>query len=249
MSDTLHSNFRASSRAHLRRLTFSLSLALICESLALAQNDWTNVGNDKGAMRYSTLTQINRRNVKDLKPAWTFNAGGVDSGGRSSAIQCTPIVVDGLMYLTSPDTQVIALAADTGREVWRFNPKRGLRYRHLHNRGVAWWSEAGANGQKRILFATPDGFLYSLDALTGKPDPSFGTEGVVNLRRGIDRDLSDLTYGVTSAPVIFEDLVILGFSLDEGYVGGPGNVRAFNVRTGKEAWSFITVPGPTAVWT
>ncbi|HEV8482321.1 MAG TPA: PQQ-binding-like beta-propeller repeat protein [Blastocatellia bacterium] len=226
-----------------RRLCRLFALLLVCQSLALAQNDWPNVGNDKGAMRYSTLTQINRQNIKNLKAVWTFHTGGLDPAVRNSAIQCTPIVIDGIMYLTSPDTQVIALDAATGRELWRFDPKRGSQYRFLYNRGVAYWREARRDGAKRILLATPDGNLYSLDARTGKTDPHFGRAGVVDLRQGIERDLRSFVYGVTSAPALFEDLVILGFSLNEGYEGGPGDVRAFNVRTGKEVWRFRTVPG------
>jgi quinoprotein glucose dehydrogenase len=222
----------------------SVSLLLVCQSLSLAQTDWPNVGNDKGAMRYSTLSQINRQNVGKLKAAWTFRTGGLHSGIQNAAIQCTPIVVDGVMYLTSPDTQAIALDAATGRELWRFDPKRGWRHRYLHNRGVAFWKDARRGGASRILLATPDGFLHSLDARTGKPDARFGSAGVVDLRRGIERDLRHLVYGVTAAPSIFEDLVILGFSLDEGYEGGPGDIRAFDVRTGKEVWRFRTVPRP-----
>ena len=148
------------------------------------------------------------------------------------------------MYLTSPDTQVIALDPATGRELWRFDPKRGPKYRFLYNRGVAYWSDAGRDGARRILFGTPDGSLYSLDARTGKLDPRFGKAGVVDLREGMGRDLRELTYGLTSAPAIFEDLVVVGFSLDEGYVGGPGDVRAFDVRTGRQVWRFHTIPRP-----
>jgi quinoprotein glucose dehydrogenase len=204
--------------------------------------DWPNVGNDKGAMRYSTLAQIHRGNVARLRPAWTFHAGGLDKAGPSAAIQCTPIVIDGVMYLTSPDTQAIALDAKSGRALWRFDPKR-TRHRHLYNRGVAYWSDA-RQGAQRIFLATPDGFLHSLDAATGGLDPRFGTGGVVDLRAGAGRDVGGLVYGVTSAPVVFEDLVILGFSLDEDFVGGPGDVRAFDVRSGRERWRFRTIPRP-----
>ena len=235
-------NPRPSFRPCLPPLRRSLSLLFICQSLALAQTDWPNVGNDKGATRYSPLRQIDRQNVKNLKAVWTFRTGGLHATARNAAIQCTPIVVDGIMYLTSPDTQVIALEAATGRELWRFNPERGWQYRYLYNRGVAFWREARRGGAQRVLFATPDGALYSLDARTGKLDSRFGNAGVVDLRQGIERDLRHLIYGVTAAPAIFEDLVILGFSLNEGYEGGPGDVRAFDVRTGKEVWRFRTIP-------
>ncbi len=228
-----------------RRLCLPLSLLLLCQPPTLAQVDWPNVGNDKGAMRYSSLAQITRENVHDLEAIWTFHTGGLNPAVTNSAIQCTPIVVEGVMYVTAPDTQVIALDAGTGRELWRFDPKRGWKHRTLYNRGVAYWSEDRRDGARRILFATPEGSLYSLDARTGRLDPQFGGDGIVDLRKGIVRDLRNVVYGVTAAPAIFDDLVILGFSLDEGYVGGPGDIRAFDIRTGKEVWRFQTVPGPT----
>jgi quinoprotein glucose dehydrogenase len=193
-------------------------------------------------MRYSPLAQVTRENVDDLEAVWTFRSGGLNPEVKNSAIQCTPIVVDGVMYLTSPDTQVIAVDAATGRELWRFDPKRGWKHPSLYNRGVAYWSENARAGAKRILVATPEGSLYSVDAQTGRLDRRFGRDGVVDLREGVDRDLRNLVYGVTAAPAVFEDIVILGFSLDEGYVGGPGDIRAFNVRTGVEVWRFQTIP-------
>ena len=208
----------------------------------LSQSDWPRVSNDPGLTRHSTLTQINRANVTKLKVAWTFATGNA-SDTTKSAIQCTPIVIDGRVYLTGPDSRVFALDARNGAQIWMFDPERSSRHRNLHNRGVAYWSDQ-VSGQKRILTATPDGFLFSLDALTGKRDSQFGSQGVVDLRHGIDRDLSGFVYGVTSAPVIFDDLIILGFSLDEAYSGGPGDVRAFDVRTGQERWRFHTIPRP-----
>jgi len=224
-----------------------LLVGLLAGGSALAQVDWPYVGGDPGRMRHSPLKQINRKNVKGLRVAWTFRTGGLDPK-INSAVQCTPIVVDGVMYLTSPDTQVIALDAATGRERWRFNPQRGPRHRQLYNRGVAYWSDGRPQGERRVLLAIPDGQLFSLDAHTGKPDPAFGRQGVVDLRQGMDRDLSRLNYGVTSAPAVFEDRVILGFSVGEGpQPAAPGDVRAFDVRTGKQVWRFHTVPRPGEV--
>jgi quinoprotein glucose dehydrogenase len=213
---------------------------------AAAQADWPFVGGDAGGMRYSTLDQINRKNVKDLKVAWTFHTGPHNfpyGGVADPSIQCAPIVIDGVMYLTSADTQVMALEAATGRELWRFNPHR-TGDGHMSNRGVAYWSDGRRRGARRILFAIPDGKLFSLDARTGKPDHAFGKQGVIDLRAGIERDLTRTRYGATSAPAIFEDLIILGFSVGEGYASAPGDIRAFNVRTGREAWRFHTVPRP-----
>lgn len=215
-------------------------LAILLLIGLVTQTDWPRVSNDPGLARYSTLNQINRTNVSKLKVAWTFATGSASDSAKS-AIQCTPVVIDGVMYLTGPDSRVFALDARNGKQMWTFDPERLRKNRYLHNRGVAYWADSGG-GQKLILTATPDGFLFSLDAATGKRDPQFGKDGVVDLRQGIDRDLSGFVYGVTSAPVIFEDLIILGFSLDEAYLGGPGDVRAFDVRTGKERWRFRTIP-------
>jgi len=232
----------------LQFLALCCSLWLLCGwQLAAAQTDWPYVGGDAGGMRYSTLDQINRKNVKDLQVAWTFHTGPHNFAygdiHTHPSMQCTPVVIDGVMYLTSVDTQVMALDAATGRELWRFNPRR-TKDGHMSNRGVAYWSDGRRGGMRRILFAIPDGKLFSLDARTGKPDPAFGKQGVVELRDGIERDLTELRYGATAAPAIFEDLVILGFSVSEGLVSAPGDIRAFNVRTGRQVWRFHTVPRP-----
>jgi quinoprotein glucose dehydrogenase len=217
----------------------------LCCSL-FAGTDWPYVGGDADGTRYSKLQQIDRSNVTSLQVAWTFHTGPnhlATSNSNPSSIQCTPLVIDGVMYLTSADTQVIALDPANGRELWRFNPER-TKFGYLSNRGVAYWSDARKNGARRIVVATPDGRLFSLNARTGKPDADFGTGGVVDLRAGMERDLTDLVYGLSSAPAIYEDLVILGFSVGEGYVSAPGDIRAFHVRTGKQAWRFHTVPRP-----
>ena len=202
--------------------------------------NWAEVGNDKGGMRYSLLTQINKNNVRNLKPAWVFHGGDAAQGG--STIECTPIVIDGVMYLTTVKLSVVALDAATGKEIWRFDSKAGGV-----NRGVAYWSDGKPEGMKRILVSFTDGNLYSLDAHTGKLDLEFGTNGIVDLRAGIERDISKFGYGATSAPMIFENRVILGFLSSEGGPGAPGDIRAFDTRTGKEVWRFHTVPRPGEV--
>jgi quinoprotein glucose dehydrogenase len=239
----------------MRRTTYSLPLA-ICATLSLPlallaggtppkSMGWENVGNDKGGQRYSELDQINRRNVKDLQLAWTYSAGE----SNSNTIECTPIVVDGVMYVTtpSPKVKIAALDAATGKELWRHDPRVGdVKSRLIAsggvNRGLAYWGDARPDGPKRILFGSADGRLIALDARTGKPAPEFGETGI-DLRAGSDRDLTNLPYGITSAPAVFEDHVIVGFSVGEGPgPAAPGDVRAFNIRTGKEAWRFRTVP-------
>ncbi|MCW3053190.1 MAG: gcd, partial [Chthonomonadales bacterium] len=198
--------------------------------------DWLNVGNDKGGMRYSTLKQIDRSNVAQLKVAWTYHC---EDGSPGSTIECTPVVVDGVMYVTTPGLKIVALDAATGHEIWKYNTHSGGV-----NRGIAYWSDGKPRGQRRVFMGTPDGRLISLDAYTGVPDPAFGQNGILDLRLGIERDIKGLAYGVTSAPAIFENLIYPGFLVTEGQPGAPGDVRAFDVRTGKEAWRFRTVPRP-----
>ena len=207
------------------------------------RTDWPNVGNDKGGMRYTELKQINTGNVKDLQVAWTYHTGDAGSG---TTIECTPIVVNGIMYVTTVQAKIVALNPATGQEIWKFDPfalqpQNPIRTSGNVSRGVAYWEEGK---EKRILFGTSDGRLVSLDALTGKLDPKFGAGGVVDMRQGIEYDVSRTAYGCTSAPAVFEDTVILGYSVSEGQPGAPGDVRAFDTRTGKEKWRFHTVPRP-----
>ncbi len=198
--------------------------------------NWLRVGSDPGGMRYSTLKQINRNNINLLKPSWTYHSGDNVSG---STIECTPIVVDGVMYLTTSSLKIAALDAATGREIWKTDShSAGV------NRGLAYWSDGKRNGRRRLFMATPDGRLLSLNARDGLPDTEFGKAGTVDLRKGIERDITSMGYGVTSAPTIFENLVILGFLVSEGQPGAPGDIRAFDAKTGKEVWRFVTVPRP-----
>lgn len=222
---------------------------LFSATFSFAQTDWPNVYNDKGGQRYSTLDQVNRDNVSKLTVAWTYHTKDSADG---TTIECTPIVIDGVMYITTVRTRVVALEAATGRQLWSFDPytvlaplKGWMRASGGVNRGVAYWSDP-AGGATRIIVGLTDGRLLSLDAKTGRPDEAFGEKGFVDLRAGYagDRDLSTQPYGPTSAPAIFENLVYIGCSNGEGHPSAPGDVRAFDVRTGKEAWRFHTVPRP-----
>ncbi len=198
--------------------------------------DWRVVGNDSGGMRYSTLNQINRSNITKLKKVWEFT---VDDASERSTLECTPIVVSGVMYLTTVNQKVVALQAATGKTIWQFDPSAGGV-----NRGVAYWSDGKAKGKRRILFGTGNGRLWSIDALTGKPDPMFGKSGFINLKDGFERDLSGANLSVTSAVAIYQNTVIVPVVNSEGQPGAPGDIRAFDVRTGREVWRFHTVPKP-----
>lgn len=203
---------------------------------AKRSTNWAQTGNDAGRTRFSPLKQINTRNASSLEVAWKFQTG---DAGNNSTLECTPIVVDGVMYLTTARLAIVALDAATGKAIWVHDPKT-----YGVNRGVAYWT----NGkEQRILAGLPDGRLLSLDARTGKLDSKFGKSGTVHLRDGYERDLSRVTYGCTSAPAIFENLVIVPIINSEGQPGAPGDVRAFDVRSGREVWRFHTVPHPYEV--
>ncbi|MEM6689284.1 MAG: pyrroloquinoline quinone-dependent dehydrogenase [Planctomycetota bacterium] len=219
------------------------------KSWSQAGADWITVGGDSGCSRYSTLEEINRDNVRQLKTAWTFHTGElVDGKGRT--IECTPVVVDGVAYITTANRVVFALHGATGEVIWKFDPSlagplAGPLASGGVNRGVAYWSDGVEDGQRRILHGVSDGRLFSIDARTGRLDPQFGNEGVKDLREDFQRDLSLLSYGPTSAPAIVGDMVVLGVSNGEGpKIAAPGDLRAFNVRTGEQVWRFRTVPRP-----
>lgn len=205
--------------------------------------NWLCVGGDRGCSRYSSLDQINRDNVDQLKVAWTFKTGEPDK-----IIECTPIVIDGIMYVTTNHSRVVALNAETGQQIWQYDPFAAGRPRKPLasggvNRGCAFWQDPNDPPNKRIIHGTADGSLHSLDAATGKLDPNFGTAGVKDLREDLNRDISRLSYGPTSAPAIVGDIVVIGCSCGEGPgPAAPGDVRAFDVRTGKQVWRFHTVP-------
>ncbi len=240
-------------------LALSATLAL---ALAVPTNgqtprrEWRYYGGDSGGMRYSTLDEINRTNVARLDRAWTYHTGELDLGLATSAFRsafsCTPLVVDGVMYLSTPSSRVIALDAETGKELWKFDPQAGKKIREFNaHRGVAYWEGLAADGktrERRILSGTVDGRLFAIDASTGQPCADFGEKGSVDLRKGVaDKYENSPSWGarVTSAPAIYKDVVITGWGLPEAPGIGPsGDVRAFDVRTGKSVWTFHTVPRP-----
>jgi len=171
------------------------------------QSDWPNVSNDPGGMRYSTLAQINRGNVAQLKPVWTYHTDELE-GRTGKTIECTPLVVDGIMYLTTAYLRVVALDAATGAELWQFDPLKDSPSPHEPtsggvNRGCAYWSDGKPQGERRIIHGTSDGRLFSLDAKTGRLDPKFGDGGVRDLRAELDPKVASLGYGPTSAPAIW----------------------------------------------
>jgi len=232
------------------RILFILAL-----SPAVSAQEWQSYGGDAGGTRSSPLKQINRQNVGKLRRAWTYHMGELDrennETGRHHVVpfESTPIVIDGALYFSTPSNRVIALDAETGKEIWRFDPQAGRAGpRHFfQHRGVAYWhGKSGDDG--RILYGTFDGRLIALDAKTGKPCRAFGKDGTVDLRAGIADAYPAAEYSVTSPPAIYHDLVITGAAVPEYPSKGPsGQVRAFDVRSGKLAWTFHTIPRPGEV--
>lgn len=204
--------------------------------------DWPVYLGDKASSHYSELKQINKRNVRQLEKAWEYRSGDARKDNRSQ-IQCNPIIVDGVLYATSPQLKLLALDAGSGKEIWRFDPFVGGGESSAVgvNRGVVYW---GKGDEKRILF-TAGSYLYAIDAKSGKIIQSFGTEGKVDLREGLGRP-AEKQFVISNTPgIIYGDLLILGDRVSEGPgPSAPGDIRAYNVQTGKIEWTFHTIPHP-----
>jgi quinoprotein glucose dehydrogenase len=197
-----------------------------------AATDWPEYDHDPASTRYSPLTQINSKNVANLKAAWTYSLrSGTPAPARfgGGGSEETPIVVNGLMYITASE-HVVALDSSTGKEVWSYTVS-GAR---PSTRGVAYWPGDKQN-PPRILF-TAGRNLIALNANTGKLDPGFGKEGMV-----------DMVIGYNGVPTVFRNVITVGAAVLEVPVGPPGDTRAYDARTGAKLWSFHTVPGPGEV--
>ncbi len=210
--------------------------------------DWPNYGGNPAGNRYSPLTQINVQTVSKLELAWTFDTGENKDPEKGMDIQCQPIVIDGVLYGTTPRHKLFAVDAATGKSLWQFDPfsdpAKQPRFHPL--RGVTYWAD-GAD--KRILYSS-GASLYAVNAVTGELIQSFGTNGEVDLHEGlgntktIGHETANLSIRNTTPGVIYHDLLIVGSSMSEGGDAPPGYLRAFNVRTGKLAWVFHTIPLP-----
>ena len=223
-------------------------LALAVVTLVLpalyAQNDWPSYAHDPGGQRFSPLKQINTNNVTKLAPAWTYEMKKEGQPFRLS--QSIPIMVNGVLYLGYPYNRVVALEPETGKVLWEFAGKAENRTTLGSMRSLAYWP-GDKQTPPQILFGTEDGELYSINAKTGKPNPGFGNEGVVNLKTPeIMNGFPNFNYGITSAPFVYKNLVFTGAHVvdETGSKGPAGDVRAWDLRTGKLVWTFHTVPRP-----
>ncbi|MEP6992357.1 MAG: PQQ-binding-like beta-propeller repeat protein, partial [bacterium] len=218
-----------------RSIAISAALVVLSTASIPAQSptdaarnvDWPVYGGSDDHTHFTTLSQISPANVKRLKVAWTYDTHDAFAG---SEMQSNPIVVDGVLYATTPKLQVFALDAATGRQLWRFDPNNGnppaSRFRH---RGVV---VAG----DRVIFNYRNR-LYALDKRTGRPIPTFGDSGWVDLRAGLGRPVEGLSVSASSPGVVFEGLLIMGSTVPEALPSAPGDIRAYDVNTGALRWS------------
>ena len=228
----------------------ALGAASICVA-APPDGDWPNYGRTPGGDRHSPLTQIDRGNVAKLELAWEYKTGeaGIDTG-NPTALETTPLVVDGVMYVSTPLGKVAALDPLTGESRWSrdFAVKRKRYFGDWVTRGVSYWRSADNKSgacTRRILVATVDARLFALDALDGKSCGDFGRNGEVDLVAGLRNQQSyGDEYEQTSPPAIINDLIVVGSAIadNNSTVGATGEVRAFDLRTGALRWTWYPVP-------
>ncbi len=211
-----------------------LLFALAAVSCWAADTNWAAYGGNSGGTRYSALKQINTRNVASLKEAWRY-----DTADGTAASQTQPLVVDGVLYGVTPKHKTVAVNAATGKKIWQFDS--GMEG-NSPNRGLVYWRDPVT--KKARIFAGVKSFLYALDAATGVPVPEFGTGGRIDLRVGLGRETEGVSLVLTTPGVIYKDLLIVGGRMPEALPAAPGDIRAFDVRTGKVRWQFHTIPHP-----
>ena len=232
------------------------SAAIEDERFDRAYGEWRHYGGDRAHSRYSSLNQINRTTFKDLKVAWQWEnvdheITKTNPGILPASFKPTPLMIGGVIYTSTPFSQVVAVDAGTGQTIWVYNPKSYLRgspaNSGFQHRGVEYWTDGR---QHRIVIATGGRQLISIDALTGKPDPDFGDNGVVELVKGLGREFNESHLGYNSPTTICRDTIVVGsvvFDYPTHPTTPPGHIRGFDVRTGKMKWMFRTIPDPGEV--
>jgi quinoprotein glucose dehydrogenase len=219
-------------------MTYRAVLVALLAPVALLSQaksvDWPVYGGTTDNTHYSTLDQVTPANVQQLQVAWTYETHDEFAG---SEMQSNPIVVDGVLYATTPKLRVVALDAATGKELWTFDPNlidnRAGRYRH---RGVTVFQDR--------VFVTQRNNLWALDKLTGKPIPTFGDSGRVDLRKGLDRPFASQSVSASTPGVIFDGMLLIGSTVSESLPSSPGDIRAYDAMTGEIRWIFHTIPRP-----
>ena len=201
----------------------------------LANTDWAEYNGDASRSHYSKLDQITKENLGNLKMAWTYSSGGADTTDNRSQIQCNPIIINGILYGVSASIQAFAVDAATGKELWKTNvPDNGGTL----SRGVTYFADSVS---KRIFFGAGK-WLYAIDAENGSLIESFGDKGKLDLKKGIMRPGADDFVRSNTPNTIFKNLIITGARVAESETALLGDIRAFNVYTGKLVWTFKTIP-------
>jgi len=193
--------------------------------------DWATYNGSPDNLHYSPLKQINTDNVAQLRPVWTYETH--EKGGLESQ----PLIAEGILYGYTPHQGVFALNAATGEQLWKFDSGVGVA---RPERGLAYWTD----GKEKRILAGIDHFLYALDATSGIAFPDFGSNGRIDLRENLGRDVKSMSLYVSSPGSIYKDLIIVGDGEPESLPAPPGDIRAYDVRTGKMRWIFHTIPHP-----
>jgi quinoprotein glucose dehydrogenase len=220
----------------MRKLRQMSRLALMAAFVLplLAQDTPWPVNGGPYNIRYTELSQITPANVSRLEVVWSWNAR---EEFKDSEMQSNPIVVDGVLYATTPRMHVVALDARTGRQLWLFDPSHGdSAQRRFRHRGLIVYKDR--------VFVTYRNLLYALDRKTGQPMQKFGEDGRIDLRKGLDRPFESQSVSASSPGVIFENLFIIGSTVPETLPGTPGDIRAYDTATGELLWTFHTIPHP-----
>ena len=236
-------------------LSLLLSLLLFPAITAAQQGapggEWPDYGGDLGSTKFAPLSQINAINVENVSVAWMWHSPDDELVAenprlRPGAFKATPLMVDGVLYIQTSLSLLAAIDATSGEELWAFDPLSHEAGRPVNlgfnARGVAHWVEGD---DSRIFLATGDSHLWALDATTGTPIDDFGSSGRIRLREGLRRPVPERSYGVMSPPLVVGDVVVVGSSISDGpryMTAPPGDIRAFDVRTGEQRWIFHTVP-------
>jgi quinoprotein glucose dehydrogenase len=215
-----------------RLLLVAMSVTAMLLAAEQTHKQWSDYGGGPDSSHFIALDQINKSNVNQLQVAWVYPTAD------AHPYLFNPIVVDDVMYVLAKNSSLVALDAVTGKEIWIHENLAGIA-----NRGIAYW-ESKNRKDRRLIFAMND-YLQEVDARTGKSILTFGNHGLVDLRQGLSRDPKTVTRIQTDTPGrVFEDLILLGSTPGEAYLSAPGDIRAFNVITGKLVWSFHTIPHP-----
>ena len=212
--------------------------------------EWLNYGSDKASSKYSPLAQIGKDNFNRLSVSWTWRSAEEEVAKanhlKTWVWEATPLMVNGVLYISTSLSQVAAIDAATGKTQWIYDPETWKNGTPSNNgfvhRGVAYWADGD---DQRILFGAGDGYLICLNAQTGKPISAFGQEGRIDLTQGLGRPVGRHLYGVSSPPIICRDVVVMGSKVNDVPLAPempPGDVRGFDVRTGKQQWIFHAIP-------